>query len=323
MPNFDSKRYVVALLATVAVAFMLVIINALVIDKDAVIRCDARDLRADNFIVGCSAYFGEYDHAALAFGLEPRASANLAAAQVLFLGNSRLMHAFSTQATGDAFRRLGVTYYLLGFGSNERSRFAAAVLRRQNLRPRAVIINADPFFVDATNPEYEPIIAGRTEALLPAVFRKYAQRWLHEFCVNPQRMFPSSTCNLPASYRSADDGRWQLPKSDNLRDRVPVASNPNLSVEQSGKFIAVARQFVQLLDIPSRCIILTSVPSDLETENAARKVASALDFTFIAPKVDGLATIDRSHLAPESAEAWSEIMLRDAAATIRSCTQNP
>lgn len=321
MVLFNCRRYVQTLLATMVAAIMLVFVNAFLIDKDAFIRCNAGDLKADNYIAGCSAaYYGDYEHAALAFGLEPRASARLAAAQVLLLGNSRMMRAFSTQATDDAFHRFGASYYLMGFGANERSRFPAAIIERQKLRPKVVIINADPFFVDATNPEYEGIIADRAETLLPAIFKKHAQRWLKEFCADPKRPFADRTCMSPAVYRSSDDGRWQLQQFNNFGDRFPVVPNPDLSIEQSDKFIGVARTFVKLFDIPSRCIILTSVPSDLETENAARNVAHALGFTFIAPKVEGLMTTDRSHLAPESGEAWSAAMLRDAAATIRSCT---
>lgn len=324
MATLNPRRYVFILLATVAIAIVLIFINALFVDKDAFIRCNASELKADNYIAGCSAaYFGDYEHAALAFGLEPRASANLAAAQVLLLGNSRMMRAFSTQAADDAFHRLGVRYYLFGFGANERSRFPGAIFSKQKLAPKAVIINADPFFVDATNPEYESIVAGRTEAWLPALFKKYAQRWLRDFCVNPQRPFADSTCKLPAVYRSVNDGRWQLQQFNNLRERFPVVSDPNRAVEQSDKFIDVAQKFAQLLGIPAHCVILTSVPSDIETENAARNVAKALGFSFIAPKVDGLFTTDRSHLAPESAEAWSSAMLRDAASTIRSCTEKP
>src|ERR1700730_14891282 len=171
------QRYVLVLLATVAAALTLNLLNSIFIDKDAMIRCDANDLTDRNYMAGCSAaYFGDYEHAALYFGLEPEANDHMVAAQVLLLGNSRLMWAFSTKATDKAFHDLDIRYYLLGFGANERVRFPSAIIRKYQLRPKAVIVNADPFFIDVTNPEYESIISNRVETRLPALFKKYFQR---------------------------------------------------------------------------------------------------------------------------------------------------
>ena len=67
-------------------------------------------------------------------------------ADVLFLGNSRALFAFSSDAIANFFGKGKLRYYVLAFGTGETSQFAGALIRRYDLHPKVLVINADPFF---------------------------------------------------------------------------------------------------------------------------------------------------------------------------------
>ncbi len=318
------RVYLAILLVTLLGALAGCFANMLFFSRDAIVRCNPDGVDAHHYMAGCSsAYFGDYEHPALFFGLEPEANASMKRADVLVLGNSRAMWAFSTQATDTSFRKSGLSYYVLGFGADEKMRFASALIKRHELRPRAVIINADPFFVDKTNPEYDVIIEGRFETLLPNLMRRYVQRWLASWCANPQRLFAASTCKEPSLFRSTTDGRWGLQHYTSRTERDPINLNPDFQLEGVDQFVANARRFRDLLGLAPECVILTSVPSNLQTENAARAIAGKLGWRYIEPKLTDLRTIDGTHLAPESAERWSAALFALIGHTMSSCIQAP
>src|SRR5215471_16448074 len=69
-----------------------------------ILACQADGYGIDRYLAYCgSDGYGEYDHGALWFELEPDATESARRAKVLFLGNSRMQLAFSTRATEDWF----------------------------------------------------------------------------------------------------------------------------------------------------------------------------------------------------------------------------
>ncbi|HEX9168266.1 MAG TPA: hypothetical protein VF886_04965 [Roseiarcus sp.] len=87
----------------------------------SIFACPANGYTADRYIAYCNgANYGDYEHGAFLFGLEP--ALNFASkADVLFLGNSRMQKAFSTNATTDWFSAASARYYLMGFSYGETS----------------------------------------------------------------------------------------------------------------------------------------------------------------------------------------------------------
>ncbi len=99
--------------------------------KYGIFSCQASGYDSDGYLGYCGATsYGDYDHGAIWFGLEPAASAAAANAQVLFLGNSRTQFAFSSKATADWFSSLSESYYLLGFSHFENYTFEAPLLQQ-------------------------------------------------------------------------------------------------------------------------------------------------------------------------------------------------
>src|SRR5215467_13701394 len=101
-----------------------------------VFSCQADGYSADRYIAYCNGKsYGDYEHGAFQFDLEPLAQNFARIADVLFLGNSRMQVAFSTAATVDWFSAAAARYYLLGFGYAENVIFTERLLR--SIRPQA------------------------------------------------------------------------------------------------------------------------------------------------------------------------------------------
>ena len=107
--------------------------------------CDARGYDDDHYLAFCDNSYGAYDSGGIYLDLES-AQKSIWAADVVILGTSRAVFGFSTEATNDFFARRGIPYYMLAFQHDEQYRFPLAILKASRARPKAIIINADPFF---------------------------------------------------------------------------------------------------------------------------------------------------------------------------------
>ena len=284
--------------------------------------CDPEGTDESNYIATCTApLFGDYEHGALYFGLEKEAIEHLRKADVLVLGNSKAMFAFSTRATAQAFRELDARFYLLGFGYREYSRFPLALIRKYRLRPKAVIINADPFFVDSS--QFQDVIDGNPGTYFLYVLQKYFQRTQATLC--PKPLEKSFLCGKNRTiYRSIADGRWQLQNYVSTLDprQIPETwentPTPDLASQRE-----VARKFRSHLAVPDPCVIITLTPSPSPTGFFAETIAHELNATYVVPSLNGYHTIDDVHLAPEDAERWSAEILGRAKDTLRECLLKP
>jgi len=102
--------YIVILVMAVAGAYAYKLRSA------GVFACSAEGYRADRYLAYCDASaYGDYDHGAVWFGLEPNVQQFASAAEVLFIGSSRMQFAFSTIATDEWFAAQAASHYLLGF----------------------------------------------------------------------------------------------------------------------------------------------------------------------------------------------------------------
>ncbi len=113
----------------------------------AIFACQATLYNSDRYIAYCDGTsYGDYEHGAFWFDLEPSAQNSASNAEVLFLGNSRIQFALSTAVTADWFSAASARYYLLGFTFNEGVSFAEALLHRIRPKAKVYVINVDDFF---------------------------------------------------------------------------------------------------------------------------------------------------------------------------------
>src|SRR5690606_24024119 len=80
------------------------------------------------------------------------------AADVLLMGNSRLMFALRGNVLRQYFLPRGLRPFALGFGHLEQHEFPLAIFRRYDLRPRVVIANVDNFFGGVPSPWAERVM---------------------------------------------------------------------------------------------------------------------------------------------------------------------
>lgn len=264
--------------------------------------------------------FGSYEHEAYAFGTEPTAVRAMRAASVLFLGNSRLQFAFSTPQTDTFFQSRGVPYHMLGFGYGESSAFPRQLLRQHHPAPRAVVINADPFFQPVFSPAAYAMNRGGRWMLLDAGMKTLFD------AVHPLICRHTALCTeaAPATYRDARTGQWiwhgvLLPR-DTVANAIPAARSNTWSQASLPAWQRDAETFLAELGVPRRCVILTGIPNPQDDgEGMATALGGILGVPVVLAPLAGLHTVDGSHLSADSAERWSAAFLAAAAPVLDAC----
>ena len=285
---------------------------------------------AGTFLAYCTSdQYGDFEHGAYYLGLEPEAVDNLRKAKVLFLGNSRSQFAFSTDEVKRYFNEHSLPFYLMGFGYGEGGDFARTLIKKYNLKPKVLVIVADPFFkswlsqpasaiADNVNPFWMRIRA-RWEYLTKKFFNMLAPK----ICDLSVALCLS---NLHAIYRSSKDGSWvwrnlfALPEHGQFpidSARVPIFGPPAITD------LEYARQLFETAGVQRDCVVLTVIPnSAIDAGPYAVEIGRLLGVRVELPKLHGLVTIDNAHLTWTSAQRWSASFLREIDALVSTCVSD-
>ena len=281
--------------------------------QQSLFSCQASGYGADRYLAYCgSTSYGDYDYGAFWFALEPSAREAAINANVLFLGNSRMQFALSTQATHDWFSRLLSRYYLLGFAYNANYKFEGPLIQKLSPAARVYVVNLDLFFEQEDTPPAKVVMydAGAE----PRYIQKRAWQTRHRpVC----ERFPAICGDEPAFFRSRSTGAWVV-KGGRFNTR-PVSYDEQVDSAVVANYTLHGRQFLDGLSVDRRCQILTMVPTVGTRIGTARAIAQALGRDLIAPVIDGLNTFDESHLDTESAHRWSSAFLNAAGPQIHKC----
>lgn len=285
---------------------------------DGVFACPASGYGSGQYLAYCqTGGYGDYDHGAFWFGLEPDAQRAAAAADVLFLGNSRMQFALSTEATARWFSSSSALFYLLGFSYGENSQFEGPLLGRLKPRAKAYVINVDRFFD-------EDVVTSPVEAirLRPADTQsndEEKKRW-QVFHKGICATLPALCGNAVAFFRSRSNGMWQLRGSENFKpDAVSDAAPEAGDLDHLKRDAALGEKFLSQLPVDRRCVVLTVAPWGATKASEARAIADALKLDLVAPNLEGLRTIDGDHLDRASAERWATAFFEAAGPRIREC----
>ena len=268
---------------------------------------------ADHYLAGDIG--GQVDHHVLFFGIDADAQSRLQAAEVLFLGNSRLMFALRPEVLRPGFAALGRSYYAMGFGFREADRFPLAIIRRFDLRPRLVVVNADGFFGGGLSAWAE--VVNRDTAFAARKLRWEAEtahdvrRAVHIVAPNWLALFGRPGLGHARElnmYRSRFDGTWQVspwPESHTAFAPPPVDGTPLSRGE-----IAAARAFKSEMDARGTRLVVTRVPTPEPHGGAGpARFADLLQVPLVMVAPPGLTSGDRSHLDQASAHDWSRAFL--------------
>lgn len=264
---------------------------------------------------------GHVDHHVLYFGTDGEAMDHLRRADVLFVGNSRLMFAARPRVLDPFFEGLGLRYYVLGFGFREADRFPLAVIERFDLRPRLVIANADGFFQDRLSDFARTVMKdtpfGAWKFGIEAETGHEVRRAVHQLVPNFVDLlgrpgFPWS--REIVIYRSRSNGSWQPSPWEPGTAPVPAR---DLSFPLHPREVTAARRFKAAIEARGSRLVLTAVPTPRPTGGGPRRFAELLGVPLVVVHPPGLLTEDDDHLDESSAVAWSEAFVREMGRVIQ------
>ena len=285
--------------------------------------CDTRGYSDDAYMAYCqNAAFGDYEHAAYDRLLEPRAVAKARAAEVVFLGNSRLQVAFSRPLTDGFFAAHGASYHLLGFGYGESAPFAFRVFHGLGLKPRVLVVNVAPFFVPAWSPAAVVEVRYNWKTRVDVLLKAATQPLHRLLCDRDPSPCPGGSESV---FRSRATGQWDWAAARSSPHAEPFTPPP--PYDDAGAIASDAALAEELLagsGVPPACVILTQVPEpSADYAPLVDAVARRTGATAVLPRLSGLATFDGSHLDRASGDAWAAAFFREAAPAIDRCLGAP
>jgi hypothetical protein len=311
------------LLAARPTIYILIVLGAVLTSyiyklwADNIFACQASGYSSDRYLASCDVInYGDYEHGAFWFDLEPAAQASAASADVLFVGDSRLQFAFSTAPTEEWFSSAAARYYLLGFIDYENSIFEQALLRKLKPKAKVYVINIYEFF-EPTEAPVAKIIMHDDGARI-----RYEAKRLWQFVHEPICMKLAKICgNGYAIFRSRQTGTWYMQGMSKFRglDR-PVSYDQSIDQHEVDDAVTIGRDFLSGLPVKPECVILTAIPTVKIRLKAADVIAADLGEKLVVPEhLDGLQTFDGSHLDHPSAERWSKAFFQVAGPQIQKC----
>lgn len=272
---------------------------------------------SDDYVAYCDAkHYGDYDHGAFWYALEPTIGSSVRKAEVLFLGNSRMQWAFSGTNTTDWFSAARARYYLLGFAYAENYRFEGDLLRKFASRPKAYVIDLDGFFLPSVSGPAQLVMAGG-DTLRRYQDKQFRQRVQELVCRKLARLCG----HLFTFFRSRTTGQWA--RDGGRFDAVPTSEVETVDEAQVTQQTTAGAGFLSGLGVPRECVIFTMVPTVNTRYAEAAVIASRLHVQLVAPRLDGLRTYDGSHLDSASAARWSRDFYRSAGPAIARCLAQP
>jgi ferredoxin len=324
LPDYrmTEKRKWKAYVAIFAVmAFVTAVVTPVTIMTFDNFACRTQPHGPDDFLAYCrSLRYGDYEHGALYYGLEPKARESIRAAQVLFLGSSRLQAAFAANATREYFRARGIRYFVMGFGYGDVSPFEQPVMERSGASPKVIVINADPFFVEPnrlSEPAKEAIEGG--SKYLWRLIQKMAFQRVHRIICRAVPLCPESE---PSIFRSATDGQWNWigPYTDEREVPIDQETKERLPQFEIERAKTIGEMFLNRIGLDRRCVVFTGIPANgPNLTEVAEVLATALHTRFLAPKIGGLATVDGGHFNSRSAELWSAAFVEALTPIVNEC----
>ncbi|MFO0918898.1 MAG: hypothetical protein U0872_11360 [Planctomycetaceae bacterium] len=294
--------------ATLVIFGLLVVAGAAALSLPSVqavalpVAAQARIPAGDDWYL---AYYIEgLDHSLLYHDVHHDVAA-MRAADVLLLGNSRMLYSIDHEELKAFEARTGLSCYVLAFGYREQHRFPQKLIERYDLRPKYAVLNVDPFFGNSLSS-----MAARTLASSPwdarkSEFETQASFFLHRHIQNwvPHPGIPGAA--TWAYYRSHQHGSIFASAT---KGRARSVSEATIDWQLTPAEKITAEEFQGWMKSRGTQILMTTVPPAVP--EPMRDLARELDVPAILPDHEDLMTSDGSHLDPASARKFSADFFR-------------
>jgi hypothetical protein len=307
------------ILFVVVVLSVVFVTSAYKFWSHSILSCNPTGYDSYHYLGYCQAEgYGDYEHGAFWFNLEPPAQDQARKANALFVGDSRLQFAFSTKATSDWFASASSSYYLMGFLAWENYLFADELIRKLSPQAKIYIINLDTFFERSESPPAKIVL--HSEGARDRDEAKRRWQVLHQSICKSLSIICGHNYDV---FRSRLTGAYTARGLDHLKYKPALASyDQGIDQRLVKDYTETGRGFLPQLPVSPECVIFTIVPTVGTHVRTANAIAADLGVNFVAPELDGLETFDGSHLALPSAERWSEAFLAAAGPQILRCMED-
>lgn len=253
---------------------------------------------------------GHVDHHVLLHGTDDDLLGNMRRADVLLLGNSRLMFALRGDALGRYFTSRGRRPFALGFGHEEQHRFPLEVMRRHDLHPKVVIVNVDNFFGGVTSPWGERVLRDTAFDAWKVQFEAGAshvvRRALHRVVPHVPDLWASEREFV--IYRSTRDGSWFIATDFGEGSRLAPFYRGRDTVRPHN--LELARALKETVEEAGGRVIFVLVPGRDVSLTHAQMLADMVGVPLVAPEVPDLRTMDASHLTDDSAARYASVFFQ-------------
>lgn len=253
---------------------------------------------------------GHVDHHVLLYGLDDDLIDNMRRADVLLMGNSRLMFALRGPVLRQYFVTRGLRPFALGFGHLEQHRFPLEVMRRHGMRPKIVIANVDNFFGGVTSAWGQRVLRDTTfeawKVHAEANASHAVRRTLHQVIPHIPDLWDGEREFV--IYRSERDGAWFIATRFDRGGRLQEFYRGHDVVRPHNLELALA--FKEAVEARGGRLIFTLVPGRDVSLTHAQMLADMVGVPLVAPDVPGLRTMDGSHLTDESAQRYASVFFQ-------------
>ena len=280
---------------------------------NGIFACPVTEYAGNHYLGHCeTSGYGDYDHGAFWFDLEPTIRRSVRSADVLFVGNSRMQFGFSAPALGRWFASQDQNYYLLGFSHSETANFLGPVLDVLQPQARVYVVNADEFFVDFWSGPGRAVLQ-RDDALARYQTKRLWQS-IHKFTCERTPICGDTM----AFFRQRETGEWIL-GGESVGE--PAMADQTLALDETrvAELRGPALDFISTLDVASECIIFTYVPPKVSDRATIQSLAAAVGVSFVSPQLEDLRTFDGSHLDRDSAQRFATAFFEEAAPHLNRC----
>jgi len=256
------------------------------------------------------------DHAALYHDFSGAGQA-MKEADLLILGDSSALFAFAHEPLEEFSRRTGLRCYVMALAYAEREDFAAALIRKYDLRPKWLIVNANPFFLHR---ESSMALQTRQSGAFDAWKVRLETVASYEVRHRLHQLVPHFEIHPPRAdwviFRNDRDGSAIVAASSGIARPARIVGKGTFARAKES-WITGARAFEEWTRARGAQLVLTTIPP--RSPNIGIDIAEALRVPVVLPGVPTgeLVTIDGVHLDGPSARRYSEAFLEELEKVVR------
>lgn len=219
-----------------------------------------------------------------------RSIENVRAADVVFLGTSRVVFGLNWRVFDEFAKQQQVKMFNMAFAGVMAGNFSKAIIHKWDLKPQLWVIDVYADMTNYDNSFFKPdqyVGANEGPSLRRGRMEAYFNVGMIEFRWRLEMAFGT---DHPASYRSDETGNWYNDEWPNyLMTTLPKMEHGRTGCPADPREIAAVRDLVNELGGDA---VLTQIPSIFSCKQRVQEIAEAVGVPYFAPAPEGYSTTD-------------------------------